>query len=50
MQILSKFKEMSMIKKILCVVLIVVAASAVVSGGNGETKNESKNKETKEVS
>lgn len=50
MQILSKFKEMSMIKKILCVVLIVVVAGAVVSGGNGETKNESKNKETKEVS
>lgn len=53
MRILSKFKEMSMIKKILCVVLIIVVAAAVAGGSsNDETKNDSKkgNKETKEVS
>lgn len=52
MRILSRFKEMSMIKKILCVVLIVVVVGAVAGSSNDGTKDGSKkgNKETKEVS
>lgn len=52
MKILSKFKEMSLIKKILCIVLIVIVVGTVAGGSsNDESKQVTKKKdnETKEV-
>lgn len=53
MKILSKFKELSMIKKILFIGLIVVVVGAVAGAGSkGDPKKDDKNKddETNEVS